>query len=74
MYKNDSITVKYLSLRQISRTYSIPLSTLRRWASQRRFPLVKLSNRIKVCPIEFDKWVMQNHYKPQINGGENNGR
>ena len=72
MLNDESTKPRLVALKTISQQYSIPLSTLRRWASERKFPLVKVSNRVKVCPIEFDNWVMQNHYQPQIKGGEDN--
>lgn len=52
---NDLNTLK--NLRDISDQYSIPLSTLRRWASERRFPLYKVSNRIYVDCFEFQSWL-----------------
>jgi hypothetical protein len=50
---------KLRTLKEISEIYSIPLSTLRRWASERRFPLFKVSNRILVSPQEFEEWLNQ---------------
>lgn len=49
---------KFLTLKEISGIYSIPLSTLRRWASERKFPLFKVSNRIKVSSLEFEEWFL----------------
>jgi hypothetical protein len=48
---------KFLSLEDISRIYRIPLSTLRRWASERRFPLYKISSRIKVSVTDWESWI-----------------
>ncbi len=50
---------KYYTLRQISERYSIPLSTLRRWASERRFPLYRVSNRILISGDEWNQWIQQ---------------
>jgi len=62
----DKSEQEVVRLEVISKRYDIPLSTLRRWASQRRFPLYKISNRVRVSLSEFDDWVKQ--YR--INGGE----
>jgi len=70
MYKNDSIAAKFLSLKEVSQIYAIPLNTLRRWASERKFPLYKLSNRIKVSLPEFEEWLEQFHYAPTVRGGD----
>ncbi len=48
---------KLLNLKEISKIYSIPLSTLRRWASERRFPIYKISNRILISIEEFEEWL-----------------
>ena len=50
---------KLLNLKEISKIYSIPLSTLRRWASERKFPLYKISNRILVSIEEFEEWLLK---------------
>jgi len=52
----DSTDRAYLSLRDISKRYPIPLSSLRRFASERRFILYKVSNRIYVNIDEFNEW------------------
>ena len=57
--KTGEYQPKLLTLKEISEIYSIPLSTLRRWASERRFPLFKVSNRILVSPEEFEEWLNQ---------------
>jgi len=54
-------TVLMLPLEEISKMYSINKKTLRRWASERRFPLYKISNRIRVSPDEFERWLGQFH-------------
>ncbi len=57
--KTGECQPKFLTLKKISKIYSIPLSTLRRWASERRFSLYKVSNRILVSPEEFEEWLNQ---------------
>ena len=46
-----------LTLREVSTIYGLPLPTLRRWASDRRFPIYKISNRIRVNESEFRGWI-----------------
>jgi len=46
----------FFTLRDISTRYRIPLSTLRRWASERRFPLYKVSTRIFVSIKDWEDW------------------
>lgn len=48
---------KFINLRELSQLYSIPLSTLRRWASERRFPLYKVSNRVFVAEKEWEEYL-----------------
>ena len=55
--KTGECQPKLLTLKEISKIYSIPLSTLRRWGSERRYPLFKVSNRILVSPQEFEEWL-----------------
>lgn len=47
----------FKTLRDLSQEYSLPLTTLRRWASERRFPIYKISNRIRVSESEFRDWI-----------------
>ena len=58
---------QYVRLEEISKCYDIPLSTLRRWASERRFPLYKVSNKIRISLQEFEQWFKNFHVK----GGAN---
>jgi predicted DNA-binding transcriptional regulator AlpA len=53
----------FLSLSELSQKYGIPLSTLRRWAAERRFPIFKISNRIRVSITEWEDWLRQFHTK-----------
>ena len=55
--KTGECQPKLLTLKEISKIYSIPLSTLRRWAAERKFPLYKISNRIRVSVEEFEEWL-----------------
>lgn len=48
-----------ISLEEVAQRYHLKLSTLRRWASERRFPLYRISNRIRVSPVEFSEWLQQ---------------
>jgi hypothetical protein len=41
-------TPKFVALDEFATIIGRPLSTIRRWASERRFPLYKCSNRIVV--------------------------
>ena len=58
---------KLVNLREISEIYSIPLSTLRRWASERKFPLYKISNRIRVSIEEFEEWLSKFRIEGRLN-------
>ena len=53
----------FLSLSELSKRYGIPLSTLRRWAAERKFPLYKISNRVRVSIVEWENWLSQFHSK-----------
>ena len=66
---NLFINKSLVTLRDISKQYSIPLSTLRRWASERRFPLHKISNMIRVSPVEFEEWIGSKRVNPVQPGG-----
>lgn len=65
LFMNKSL----VTLRDISEQYSIPLSTLRKWASERRFSLYKISNMIRVSPVEFEEWIASTKIKPYESGG-----
>ena len=69
MSKEDAIQ-KLATLSEISEIYSIPLSTLRRWASERRFFLYKISNRIRVDKKEFNRWIESFRVSPHEKRGE----
>jgi len=60
MEQNVKITV---TLEAIAERHSLNIKTLRRWSAERRFPLYKISNRIRVSPEEFDQWLQQFHIK-----------
>jgi len=64
----------YLTLRQISEEFNIPLGTLRVWGSLRKFPLYKINNgRIRVHREEFSEWINKFYIKP-INADSQNFR
>lgn len=48
-----------ISIEELAQRYHLRLSTLRRRASERRFPLYRISNRIMVCPVEVSEWLQQ---------------
>lgn len=57
-------TKTFLSLQEISEKFGIPLSTLRRWAAERKFPLYKISNRVRVSIDEWEAWLEEFHCNP----------
>jgi len=50
-----------ITLEELAGLHSLNIKTLRRWASERRFPLYKISNMIRVSPDEFSEWLKQFH-------------
>ena len=56
---------KMLTLRELSERYSFSLLTLRRWGAERRYPLYKVSNRIRVSIEEWESWLEEFHIKPE---------
>ncbi len=56
---------KLLSLAEVAEIYSFSLLTLRRWSAERRFPLYKVSNRIRVSPTEFEAWLSKSKVEPK---------
>lgn len=58
-------------LETLSDVYDIPLNTLRKWASQRRFPgIVKRrgARRIYVDVEKFDRWFRQIGEETDVSG------
>jgi excisionase family DNA binding protein len=53
----------FMTLKEVSGRYNLPLSTLRRWAWERRFPLYKISNKILVSASEFEAYFENFHVK-----------
>ena len=48
-------------LETISKIFDIPLSTLRKWASERKFPgVIKLGRAVRVDVPTFREWI-QSH-------------
>lgn len=58
---SDKQTPKCVRLDEFATIIGRPLSTVRRWASERRFPPYKCSNRIVVNVEEGVKWFEQFH-------------
>jgi len=53
-----------LTLRELAERFSFSLSTLRIYASQRRFPIIKVGRRIYVDPYEFKLWLNRFKVEP----------
>lgn len=70
--ENNKRIGELVTIDQLSKCYSIPLSTLRRWASERRFPLFKISNRIRVSVEDFEIWLRA--FKIDNSQNKENGR
>ncbi len=52
---------QFLTLKEVSERYNLPLSTLRRHAWERRFPLYKIFNKIRVSVREFEAYFEKFH-------------
>lgn len=63
----ETTTNKLLKLEEIAERHSLSLATLRRWASERKFPLYRISNRIRVSESEFNQWLQQFKIKENTN-------
>lgn len=48
---------RLLGLREVSERLGISLHTIRRWASQRRLPVTKISNRVLIAERELERFV-----------------
>jgi hypothetical protein len=58
--KPAQIERKFVTLRELSVLYNIPLGTLRAWAGERRFPVYKISpTKLHVSLEEFEEWLKQ---------------
>lgn len=55
----DRTHKKFVSLPEFAEIIGRPTSTVRRWASERRFPLYKMFNRIVVEVDEGLSWMEQ---------------
>lgn len=60
---------KFINLKQLSVYTNIPLSTLRRWASEQKFPLYKISSKVMVKIDEIDAWLEKSKVEPRRGGG-----
>lgn len=64
----NELESKFVNLRQLSIITSIPLSSLRRFASERRFVLYKLNSRILVSLDDFEKFMEESKIQPRKGG------
>jgi excisionase family DNA binding protein len=62
------VNQEFMTLEEISKRYNLPLSTLRRWAWERRFSLYNVSNKIRVSVKEWEDYWEQFHIKGGGNG------
>ena len=67
---SDTKYKKTVTLEEIANLHSLSLKTLRRWASERRFPMYKISNLIRVSPEEFFQWI-ESYKANNSKGGKN---
>lgn len=51
---------RLLGLREVALRLGLSLHTVRRWASQRRLPVVKLGKRVLVAEKDLDRLVQDN--------------
>lgn len=51
---------RLLGLREVAERLGLSLHTVRRWASQRRLPVVKLGKRVLVAEKDLEKLVAEN--------------
>lgn len=49
--------LKLLDLVTVHELYGIPLRTLRKYASERRIPVVPIGRRVYVNPSAFEAWI-----------------
>ncbi len=63
-------TKNLMNLEELAKRYSMSLSTLRRWASERRFPLYKISSLIRVSESEFNQWLEKFKIKEHNNDNQ----
>jgi len=57
-----------VTLEKLSEMFDIKLWTLRRYAAERRFPLIKLGSRIYVNIEDFREWLKQHEIRPDNEG------
>lgn len=56
----DSRVTRLLDLREVASRLGLSLHTVRRWASQRRIPVVKLGKRVMVTERDLERLVAEN--------------
>ncbi len=46
-----------ITLKEVAKTYSIPIWTLYKWSALRKFPLIKMGSRVYVMVEDFEGWL-----------------
>jgi len=68
MKANSNNPPEFSSLHNLSKTFDIPLNTLRKMASERSFPgIIKLGRSVKVDISVFRQWI-QEHRVDNVRG------
>ncbi len=58
VYDEDvTLQKKLLTLKEVSRIYSISLSTLYRLSAKGKLPNYRIGKRVLVSPVEFQEWL-----------------
>lgn len=65
MHMKIKMEIEQVTLDKLSEIFDIKLWTLRRYAAERRFPLIKLGSRIYVNIEDFRNWLKGYEIKPQ---------
>jgi len=61
------------NLKTVSEIFDIPLSTLRKWASERKFPgVVKLGRAVRVDIPTFRQWIQDHRIDGKARGTKSN--
>lgn len=55
---------KLLTLPEVAERTSMSLDTIRRWASQRRIPTVRLSNRVFMTELDLHRFIEARRCEP----------
>ncbi len=54
---NPSDNTKLINLRETAERYGFSLATLRRLASERKVPIIKLGKSVRINVPEFEMWL-----------------